>query len=139
LDDGQLRPQTRQDGPTLLGRALEQHSAILTVGRMAAREAGYRFRLGEWWLRNEAVFKAIIADCREASVPALFVRLPVKQWREFPNLRRLMADEQASLLDLANPAARPADEVHFKTDGHINAAGHAFVAEAVARWLQEQG
>ena len=98
---------------------------------------GHRIPFGDWWLRNEAIFKAIIGDCRSTGVSILFVRLPMKTWKEFPNLHRLMEREKANLLDLGSPKARPSYDVHFRFDGHINRAGHQFVANELLPWIRK--
>jgi hypothetical protein len=131
LQNGTLRPQTIQDRPGALSRLFENHSSILRALQIWSWNLGYNHRFGDWWQRNEAIFKAIMSECREAGVPVLFVRLPLKNWREFPSLHELMKTEGSDLVDLGDPAERSGYDVHFHTDGHINQAGHSFVAAAL--------
>jgi hypothetical protein len=100
-------------------------------------ELGHSVPFGDWWLRNEAIFKAVIDDCRRSGVPILFLRLPLKTWGEFPNLHRLLESEEANLLDLGSPKARPPYEIHFGKDGHINETGHQFVANELLHWISK--
>jgi hypothetical protein len=99
---------------------------------------GFILPIGDWWSRNEAIFKAILEDCRSSGVPVLLVRLPSRNWREFPNLQRLVVSDGADWLDLGSPGMRPSYDVHFLDDGHMNRAGHAFVAEKVSAWISER-
>jgi lysophospholipase L1-like esterase len=99
---------------------------------------GFILPIGDWWSRNEAIFKAILEDCRSSGVPVLLVRLPSRNWREFPNLQRLVVSDGADWLDLGSPGMRPSYGVHFLDDGHMNRAGHAFVAEKVSAWISER-
>src|SRR5262245_49713212 len=138
LQNATLRPQTTHDRPNPLIRFFEKYFSLWRGLQIGAEELGYRYRFGDWWLRNEAIFKAIIAECREAGVPVLFVRLPMKQWREFPNVHETMKTERADILDLGNPHARPSYDVHFRTDNHMNEAGHLFVATALRNWIRDR-
>jgi hypothetical protein len=138
LEDDTLRPQTPADRPNMLVRFLDRHSAIWTAGRLASRALGYHTDIGKWWRLNKAVFRSIVTDAKRAGVPLLFLRLPLKDWQSFPNLDRFMAVEQARFLNLGDSHARPVFDVHFRTDGHINAAGHRFVAAALLPLLQDE-
>lgn len=137
LDGQVLRPQEVYDKPNGVIRFLEGNSAIWTALKSLSRVVGHSVPFGDWWLRNEAIFKAVISDCRSSGVSILFVRLPLKTWGEFPNLRRLMESEEANFLDLGSPKARPSYDVHFRNDGHINKTGHQFVANELLYWIRK--
>ena len=131
LSDGGLRQLTAGEGPGFIIRLLDDNSYLWTAYQHLSRDLGYRIPFGNWWSVNEAIFKSIADDSKKAGVPVLLVRLPLKEWRDFPNLRRVMEDEQLNLLDLGAPEMRPSHAIHFATDGHINRAGHSFVADAL--------
>jgi hypothetical protein len=135
LDGGALRSQTVEDRASGLTRFLERHSAIWNLGRVATRGLGYRFPIGDWWKTNAAVFTEILTDCSNAGVPVLFVRLPLKDTRQFPQLRSLMSSLGADYLDLGDPERLP-DGVHFARDAHLNEDGHKWVAEQIDAWIQ---
>lgn len=137
LDGEVLRPQGVHDKPHGAIRFLENYSVTWTALKRLARVMGPSVPFGDWWLRNEAIFKAVIGDCQSSGVSILFVRLPLKTWGEFPNLHRLMESEEANFLDLGSPKARPSYDVHFRTDGHINKTGHQFVANELLRWISK--
>jgi hypothetical protein len=137
LDGKVLRPQGVHDKPNGAIRFLERYSVIWNLLKRISKVIGHSVPFGDWWLRNEAILKAVIGDCRSSGVSILFVRLPLKSWGEFPNLHRLMASEEANLLDLGSQKMRPPYDVHFRTDGHINKAGHQFVANELLRWLSK--
>jgi hypothetical protein len=135
LDGGRLRPQMPDDAPHPTLSFIEHHSVLWSASRQLVRRIGHHVQIGDWWSRNAAIFRAILEDTRRAGVPVLFVRLPSKSWRAFPSLDRLMAEEEAHWLDLGSPASRPGHAIHFADDGHIDAAGHAFVAAALLAWI----
>ncbi len=135
LEDGILRPQNAQDKPPALIRYLETHSEIGYLGQKLLTSRAYSIPFGDWWRRNEAIFKAIIAECRNSGTTILFVRLPEQNPSKFLNLARLMADQRVSFLDLGSSKIRPGHEIHFPKDGHINEAGHKFVAEMLTAWI----
>jgi hypothetical protein len=54
-----------------------------------------------------------------------------------PQLARLMADQRVSLLDLGSSKIPPRHNIHFPTDGHIDEAGHKFVAEMLISWITQ--
>jgi hypothetical protein len=137
LEDGALRPQTPDDAPHPAISFIEQHSVLWSASRHLVRRIGHRVPIGDWWSHNAAIFRAILEEGRRAGVPVLFVRLPSKSWRAFPSLHGLMTEEDAHWLDLGSPASRPGHAIHFADDGHIDAAGHAFVAAALLAWMGE--
>jgi hypothetical protein len=132
LDGDSLRPETPADRPSGLRRALERHSTLWTAGRQAVRRMGFRRPVGSWWRTNAALFRAMADDAGEAGVPIVFVRIPTQLLQPFPSWRSLMTELEALHLDLAHPDSLPAHPIHFPADGHIDSAGHAFVAERLA-------
>ncbi len=138
VENGELRPQVGNDRPNGLLRFLETYSGIWTgLRRSAVREIGFSYPVGEWWSLNQAVFEAIVADARRAEIPLLFVRLPLREPKDFPSMHRLADNRNVALLDLGgNNTSRP-QGIHFVDDSHINEAGHAYVAEQLSSWIRE--
>lgn len=138
-DDGTLRPQRISDRPHPVLRDLTANSAIWRLGRLLFRQLGMRFGIGEWWLRNRAIFEAIKADAERAGVPVLLLRIPLKKPDAFPVLARFAREAGMPLLDLGSPSvARPSEPIHFRRDHHINDAGHRFVYEKLYRWIRDR-
>ena len=132
-----LRPQSQDDEANGLIRFLERYSVIWKLIRKTVRNLGFRYPVGDWWLRNEAILEAIMAESKQAGTPVLFLRLPQKDWREFSTLREFAARTGANFIDLGGPAARPSYDVHFVDDGHIDEGGHRFVANELYQWVRD--
>jgi len=137
LEEGILRPQNHSDKPTGLKGYLATYSEIWKFGQKLLSAPAHGIPLGDWWLRNEAIFKAIIAECRNSGTTILFVRLPEQRPSEFLNLARLMADQRVGFLDLGSSKIRPRHNIHFPEDGHIDEAGHKFVADMLITWISQ--
>ncbi len=138
LDDEELRPQRPSDRRGLIVRFLDRHSRIWTAGRFAIRSLSYKYGIGDWWEVNAAIITAMAGDARSAGVPLLFVRIPLVASRDFPALRSLMEQLDASYLDLAHPDSLPDYPIHFPDDGHIDVQGHQYVAERIIGWLDRE-
>ncbi|MDH3442679.1 MAG: SGNH/GDSL hydrolase family protein [Deltaproteobacteria bacterium] len=136
IENGVLRPQNGGDKPHGLIRYFETHSAVWNLLRKFFSPRAYGVPFGDWWRRNEAIFKAMIEDSWSSDCHIIFVRLPMKTPREFLNLRRLMTSQGANFLDLGTSKMRPSYEIHFRDDGHMNEAGHKFVAELLVDWIR---
>jgi hypothetical protein len=136
LVDGELVPKTAEDRPPALLRWLDRHSHLYAGFQTAKRWLGFRLPVGEFWHLNRALLDALREDCRAAGVPVLFVYVPYTSWKSFPTLRRYMEATGASFLDLSVVApSHPRDA--FLGDGHLSPRGHALLADAVLRWLDE--
>ena len=133
VDSGTLRPQTAEDASGGIAQALYSHSL---AWKLMADTLAHLRPLGEWWVLNTAMFEAIAEDSRRAGVPVLIVRLPVKQnsHHVFKSLADRLQSRNIAFLDLAGPNA-PAD-IYFEHDGHINPAGHSYVMESIASWIE---
>lgn len=133
LEDGQLRPLRPNDRPHALWRWIEARSWLLSAGRSLMRSTGYRVPLGEWWRLNRALFIAMQARSREAGIPLLFVRLPLREPKPFPVMAEQMQALGAAYLDLSSSPPDVSGPIHFANDGHIDARGHRWVAERLKR------
>jgi lysophospholipase L1-like esterase len=136
LEAGDLVRMTPEDAPPAWVRFLETHSRLWTGTRQAMRLLGHRLPVGEWWDLNRAILDAIRADAREADTRVLFVYLPTRERRSFASLPDYMASTGASFLDLGNQP--PPEGLNFPEDGHLNPAGHRFVADALLAWVDRE-
>jgi hypothetical protein len=133
---GQLRRATRDDQPGPVAGFLERHSALWMLGRVASRRISYSYPVGNWWKVNRAIIDSVQADCDRAGTRVLFVRLPTQGTRPpFDVLHHHMQERGHAFLDLAVPGSVPPG-IYFPRDGHFNAAGHTYVADALARWVK---
>ena len=130
-----LRPQRPADRPHAIVRFLERHSALWNLANVWLRNLSYHWPMGEWLVKNAALIEAMVSDARSAEIPIVIVRIPNRAWRPFPTLRARLQENGVPYLDLADPGLRPQTDLHFKSDSHINTAGHAFVARHLGRWL----
>jgi hypothetical protein len=130
LSSGKLRPQTSGDVPNRLSTMLAAHSQLWSATIRSIS------RVRESWPLNAAILEAIASDCGQEGVPILFVRLPERKSKPSESLARLLGSRGLPFIDI--PALHsPLQDIHFKMDGHINAEGHAFVAEAITDWIKQ--
>jgi hypothetical protein len=136
LRGGVLTPRAPADRPNRVVRLLEARSYLWTAGRNTIRQLGFRLPVGEWWHLNAAILSAIQRECERSGVRVLFVRMPLRDWKDFPMLRSFMRQSGASYIDLVE-AGPPPGGVHFDDDPHIDGRGHEWVAEHVLRWVRK--
>jgi hypothetical protein len=133
-----LERQTPADRPNLLIRFLERHSRLWAGYRQADRLLGHHLGVGTWWNLNRALLDATRGACHEAGARTLFVYLPTRTLRTFPALRSYMQATAADFVDLGNeplPSPRP---LIYPVDGHPNAEGHRYVADAILAWIDRE-
>lgn len=126
-EDG-LRPQTSDDRPPGLLRWIRRRSAIWGLVSAASVAAGFERPVGRWWTLNAAIMDEMIREVRQAEARVLFVRLPMREARPFPQLARHLQGAGVAYVDLSS---NPTEGIHFETDDHINEAGHRHVADAI--------
>jgi hypothetical protein len=140
VDYGKLRPRTPYDTPGWLARAFDNYSWTWSAVQGPLRTLAKHVPHGDWWDLNSRLLGEIKHDLDAYGVPCLFVRIPAKDYfRRFPTLREFMARNHMYYLDLADPGSTPPPkDLHFVTDGHINAKGHAYVAQAIVRFIHTE-
>lgn len=137
LHDGMLVPREPVDSTGRLVGYLKGSSHVWALIQAAGRAAAYHFPVGEWWTLNAALLAAIQTDCERAGVPVVFVRIPTKEWKAFPTLRKFLLSQDAEYIDLAEGLDQASAQVlFFPIDSHPNAAGHAYIAERVSAWVK---
>jgi hypothetical protein len=135
VDDGRLRKATPADRASFLTAALDHHSSLWALGRVVARRLAYSRPVGDWWTVNRTIIDSLSADCERAGAHVVFVRIPARGTRpRFQVLRNYMTKAGHPLIDLADPTHVP-PEIFFPRDGHINAAGHRYVADSLVAWI----
>jgi hypothetical protein len=130
LDSEALRPQTVDDIPNGLTLLLQASRLWQTASSVLA------IKKRESWRLNTAILDAIADDCKRHGTSVLFVHLPERSARYIgpEPLGRRLRDDGLEFIDLATRDT-PSD-IHFKTDGHINALGHRFAASAIIDWFR---
>lgn len=130
----QLVPMTAADRPSVLFRALDHHSHVVSAVRSVLRKLSFEWGVGEPWSLNEAILDAIRRDCRDAGANVVFLFIPDRNWRPIASLQQYAEDSSAVLVDLSDSAHRPE---YFLDDGHLSAAGHELAARELARCVAE--
>ncbi|MCE9594276.1 MAG: SGNH/GDSL hydrolase family protein [Planctomycetes bacterium] len=133
--DGELVPRTSDDTPSNALRWLDEHSYAFTAAKLASWRVAMQLPHGEWWSLNRAFVERMIDDCAAAGVKVAFVHVPTISWNAFPALGELCAARGVPWFDpAAEFPARP-DGIYYASDKHLNAAGHAWLAERIVAWL----
>lgn len=136
LDETLVR-KTAKDRPNVLARFLERHSSLWRFGRLTVpRALAHYIPFGEWWLLNEAILDAMRADCDKSRTALLFLYDHPRALRGFPVLRRYMNRVGAHFIDLTGEVSSARQDIYYPRDGHLNAKGHRFVADAVLKWIR---
>jgi hypothetical protein len=136
LDDGRPVLSGVADNLSGIERFLDQSSRLYTLGEAVMRRLGQQHGVGEWWELNAACLSALFAAARAASVPVVVVHIAtVAGWRRFPALGELVAGagSDVALVDLAVEWATPPEGAYYPLDGHLNATGHAALADLLVR------
>ncbi len=135
---GTLVERTAADRPGAPWRFLDAHSHFFAATRGLMRRLGRRWPVGEWWEVNAACLRRAFEACRRAGVPLLVVHVPQHDHYEpFPTLARLCAEHDVPFVDVAAAWSDPPRDAYWPRDGHLNAKGHALVAELIARAIAE--
>src|SRR5262249_22140106 len=98
--------------------------------------------VGNWWNLNAAILRELQGESESRHVPMLFVRLPTLAQSngrvpvKFPVLDAFMRDLDANYLDLSLQHP-PLAEILYPKNGHLNPAGHGFVAQEIGKWMEK--
>jgi hypothetical protein len=140
VEDGRLRPMTGDDRPCWPLRFVERHSRVVETWRRAERRVSMTWRLGDRWTVNLALLAAAAEECRRAGGPFVVVYVPERDvWTPLRPLAPAMQEMGVPLLDLARRLPADRTSLHFEDDRHLNARGHAFVADQLGRFIEERG
>lgn len=137
VEHGKLRLRTRADQPPAFITYLRRNLVLAGAMSQNMQQLGRVLPLGSWWTINAAILQQIALVAREQGVPVLFIRLPAPEQREFATLSAHMNSVGAHFLDMEEQTRGHAEqEIFIPGDGHINAHGHALVADAILNWIK---
>ncbi|MHC4548806.1 MAG: SGNH/GDSL hydrolase family protein [Planctomycetota bacterium] len=131
LEDGALRRRTAADTPGLVRRWLDRHSRVWSLARRALRRQYAR----RAWPLSEALLEALRRDCAAAGVPVVFLRIPGGGDHTAAALDRYLRGAGAAYVDPDAVAPDGPGPLRVARDGHLNAAGHRWMAQALATWI----
>ena len=83
---------------------------------------------------TERLVSETIALCREKGIPVYAVLIQIEGIR-LERMHSLLASQNVPYLATPSPQTRP--DLHYPTDGHWNAQGHRYVAEALFEQLKK--
>ena len=135
LNGGELVLRTAADRPNFLFRFIDEHSSLWRASRLAARTLSHRIPLGEWWYLNRRSWMKCAPIVKSRGVPLLFVYIPTEEWTRFPALRSYMQSVHANFVDMTEGNLLPPTGTTLP-DGHLNAAGNRYLADAIAQWVR---
>lgn len=133
--EGKLVQQTAADRPGFLFRLVEDHSHIFGLWRRAQRGVGLQRGVGDWWQLNEALLRQVRDDCEERGVELLIVHIPSRWGTPFPALEAAARDWGVGFVALSDMTEDERRTGYYQNDGHLNAAGHAYLAGRITEWL----
>jgi hypothetical protein len=136
LVDGQLVQRTQEQPPGFLEHFLDEYSSIWAVFRRTPKFLGRKYPVGGYYKLNQAILAAIREDCKQHSVPVLFVYIPTSEFQPFPALSGYMHKTGANYIDLTEMQPVPPHSIYLPLDGHLSPEGHRYVAEQVDGWVR---
>ena len=137
LVDGRLVQRTQEQPPGFLENFLNEHSSIWAAARRFPKWLGRNYPVGNYYLLNQAILAAIREECRQNSIPVLFIYIPTSEFKTFPALAGYMRKTGAEFLDLTEIRPTPPRSIYLKHDGHLSPEGHRFVAGLADKWIRE--
>jgi hypothetical protein len=136
--EGQLVRKGKADRPGPVAGFLERHSVFWRAGTLASRAAAQRWPHGESWELNTAILRDIDDTLSRAGIPVLFVFMPTYYWPSFPAAAKFISDQlRADFIDLGKAPGFNQSAMYYPGDGHMNASGHAWVAQTLLAWIRE--
>lgn len=140
LDGGELVERTPDNSPNAAWRWLSQNLALAELVRRVERRVELRWGVGERLDLNVRLLVEMREACRARGVEFAAVHLPQRgAWKRFDVLGERLASEDVALLDLGAQAVEAPAELYFRRDPHLNAAGHAWVAQRLAEFVAGRG
>lgn len=138
VEGGRLVARTMETRPADYWLFLRRHSRILERLRRAQASLSYRFAIGYRWRLNRAIFEQIRDEARASDVPLVVVYLPSNRRRPAPAFGREFARMGIDFLDLTPLLPAKPETLYYEHDGHFNAAGHRFAADAIHAFLVQR-
>jgi len=135
LVNGRLTQRTVEQPPSTLERFLEEHSSIWAVCRRLPKFLGRKYPVGSYFKLNQAILAALREDCRQHSIPILFVYIPTSEFQPFPALSSYMHHSGANYIDLTELRPVPPHSIYLQQDGHLSPEGHRYVADRIDEWI----
>ena len=136
LVNGRLTLRTAESPPNVLMQYLDESSRVWAVWQRAVRWVGIHYSRGEYWTLNQAIIDSLREDCSKGGVPVLFVYIPIKGLQPFEALPAYMRRTGAAYIDLTEQRPVPPRSIYLRTDNHLSAAGHRYVANLIEQWLK---
>ena len=139
LKGGGLVPKTYEDRPHWLLRFVERRSHLFSLMRHVDEWMGYQYRVGAFWSFSEALMEEIREEGRKNDIPLLFVLIPYKN--DQPSIAPFAAYLAENGFDYVDDLRKiPTEErvkYYFENDGHLNAEGHALLADLLLHRIKE--
>jgi hypothetical protein len=140
LEKGKLAPRTVANSPGAVRRWLEQNVYLCELRRRVLNKLGNERGFGERFQLSRALFAEMDRECRAIGARLVVVRLPQRgAWRPAPAFESAFAALDVPYLDLGTRAVPDSRSLFFAKDPHIDADGHRFVADELARFLAQSG
>ena len=136
LVHGALVQKTAADRPGALIRFLQHYSVIWRLSRLGSRTIAQHLPYSEWWHLNIAILQQIRADANMQRMPVLFVLIPTYYEPRFPALNAYMKQQGLRFIDLSEAQGFDRQTMYYPHDGHLNAAGHQWIAEKLYAWIR---
>jgi hypothetical protein len=140
LSEHRLVPMTQNNRPNPVWLFVQRRSRLFELWRRVEWHLSMRYGIGYPWRLNRAIFAAIRDECRAAGAPLIVVYIPTENGlRRVPMLEREFRNMGINFLDLSTLEPSNPESLYIKNDGHLNALGHRFVADAIFGFLIERG
>ena len=137
LDHGKLIRRTQEPTPPTLMQYLDWESHLWAVWERSKRWMGTERGLTEYWTLNQAILDELRQDSKQASVPVLFVYIPIMSFKPFPAVREYMRRTDANYIDLTLQQPPPPKSIYLPHDGHLSPEGHRYVANLIEAWMRD--
>ncbi len=140
LDADALVERTAENSPGAAWRWMSRNLAWAELARRVERRIELSWGVGERLALNARLLIEMRELCRARGIEFAAVHLPQRgAWRAFEPLAKRLERADVELLDLGAQAVAAPAELYFRRDPHLNAAGHAWVAERLVEFASARG